>query len=1179
MTSKAAVLTTNAMTILEKRYLEGGTVNQMWDRVSGRNEVYRELMSSLRGIPNSPALFNLGKGNGCTSSACFTLDVQDSMFGKWSIVDVRNKAIAIAKAGGGVGYYFGNLRPKGAAIKSIHRKACGPVSVLKDYHAISRLITQGGKRELAQLGALNCDHPDIDEFIHCKNDDPQGLGSFNISVSWTNNWIGAVDFNPPKDGKTINGPTKLWWDQCKSAWKTGCPGMLFYDTINKANYNKHLGLINCTNPCAVRETLVAVADGRGSVSIGELADAGIDVPVYCQDDNGKITIRMMRHPRLTGINKPIVKVTLDNGECLRVTTNHKFKLRSGKVVEAQYLKEGDSLSVMTRYIPTDKCGNSSSRPYRYINMEARGGTYYEHELIASFFAGRDVVQGEHVHHIDENRLNNSPENLEILDGSKHLSDHSTGLTNPNSDGVTNEELIENGRLLTRHYGRRFSTKEWIEFARDNGLPTKFSKYRLNTIGSIQTLAKKCAELEGFTQYIDENPKLVKTYQEALEAGYDAEIINKDVYIKKACECCGDSFTCVYFQRERGYCSKSCSNRVRDTTKQVGTFKETVKRKHALIRKQQLEVFLSLKQRFARDPMRKEWINECKLVGISPEVSRKSSPFPSWDDLVEAAHNLNHRVVFVEPDGNEDVYNGTVDDFHNYYVGGWDEGVTNGGNKRIRYINTLNCGEVPNRGTGEPCNLMSLALPRYFEKGNRSINWKLLEQDIWNATMFMDDILDRNEFPHPDITESAELTRRLGLGVMGWADLLALMHIHYDTEEALQLGHKVMSLFEEVSHAASEEMAKTKGPYKGYDPVKTEAPCRRNETNTCNAPTGTISIIAGCWGGIEPYFSLRCERTTSEGMKLQDGIQDWVWDQLDGFVPKTADQIPVEWHVRHQATFQSKTDLACSKTINLPNSATVEDVSRAYQMMHTTNCKGGTIFRDGCRNEQVLVKKEKTKSVYQTGLQADLPTTTVEHNRISETVASMSDQEMSPKPKKKRKSLPDEVPSLRLKVKINDVKVYIHIGLDEQSQPWEIFFRASRNGSTFNGLLDTWAVSLSLLLQAGVPLATICSKYKGSRFEPAGLTSNKDVPICSSIADFLAQWLYKRFVVRQALLNEQPHPTSTPAMAMVANGPAKENGESKPIRSGQMCPDCGSEMIHMGGCLQCIVDGCNYSKCG
>ena len=666
-----AVINSNAMKILEKRYLDGDSVDSMWDRVSGGNLKFRKLMSDLLFLPNSPTLFNMGRNNGCTSSACFVFDVDDTMGplstdSQKSIVNTRAKAIAVAKAGGGVGYYFGDLRPRGAPIRSVHRVACGPVTVLKDYQAISNLITQGGKRDLAQMGVLPCWHKDIKEFIHCKDEDPQAFSSFNISVDWTDEWLKAA--------KTQTGPeSELFDEQCLSAWKTGCPGMLFSDRINHYNPNLHLGRINATNPC---------------------------------------------------------------------------------------------------------------------------------------------------------------------------------------------------------------------------------------------------------------------------------------------------------------------------------------------------------------------------------------------------------------------------------------------------------GETPNR-SDEPCNLGSLALPRFFNKTTRSINWDLLEEAVWTATEFLDDILDRNVFPHPNITTASLLTRKLGLGVMGWADLLAMMHIHYDTQEAVNLGEAIMKFISEVSFGCSQSMTREKGPYAGYSD-KTNGPCVRNETRTSIAPTGTIALIAGVFGGIEPHFDLSWQRTTKEGLKLDESVY---WD-TEGFVPKTANEIAPKWHVLHQAAFQKHTCLGVSKTVNLPNTATVADVKETYHLMYDTGCKGGTIFRDGCRSEQVLVKKKD--NVFTTGI--------------------------------KKRNLPATRASITHKVKIEGIDIFFTIGLFEDGTPGEIFARASKLGSSMTGMLDSWAINFSIALQNGVPLDTLCRHHEGTRFEPCGLTNNKKIPSCTSVPDYIANWLRKQFLV-------------------------KDDKSEQSTDSGQYCPECGSEALLQSGCLICRNKMCAWTRCG
>lgn len=693
------------MTVLEKRYLDGDTVEQMFRRVSLGNEGYYDLMAGLRFLPNSPTLFNAGRNNGCTLSACFVFDIEDTMFDhRDGIAHVRNKAIAVAKAGGGVGYYFGKIRRENALIKSIHRKACGPVRVLKDLHGIRTLMTQGGKRDLAQMGVLNVGHPDIRKFIHVKDDDPKALESFNLSVSWTDDWLTRAFKNDPlagEPGRLIDDePAKLWREQCESAWKTGCPGMLFHDVINRTNPNKHLGTINATNPC---------------------------------------------------------------------------------------------------------------------------------------------------------------------------------------------------------------------------------------------------------------------------------------------------------------------------------------------------------------------------------------------------------------------------------------------------------GETPNR-SNEPCNLGSLAVCRYVDLKTRRIDMTRLFEDACLATRFLDDILTANVFPHPDITDAALLTRKLGLGVMGWADTLALMGIHYDTEPALALAEDVMSTIKRASRETRKQLAEEKGPYKGYGD-RTEDDCYRGETGTSVAPTGTIALIADVFGSIEPYFMFDGTRVMNEGAVLDDGIPEWVKKHLDGFVPKLANDLSLEAHVRMQAAFQKHTDLGVSKTINLPNKATVKDVSDAYRLMWQSGCKGGTVYRDGCRAEQVL-RAKPTTSVY-----------TTEHLNGSVTRDSYDTV-----PQQKRQRLPDRRASETHKFQIGDMGGFLTVGMYDDGSPGEIFLRVSKIGSTLAGTLDSWAMTFSVALQYGTPLSSLVRLHRGTRCEPSGMTKNKDIPVCSSIQDYVAQYLECRFMHKH-------------------KGVEGDRKHESAVMSGQFCPDCDSELVSQAGCLSCIKSGCGWQRCG
>jgi len=223
----------------------------------------------------------------------------------------------------------------------------------------------------------------------------------------------------------------------------------------------------------------------------------------------------------------------------------------------------------------------------------------------------------------------------------------------------------------------------------------------------------------------------------------------------------------------------------------------------------------------------------------------------------------------------------------------------------------------------------------------AFNWERLSSTVRLATRYLDDIIDVNTFPDEDITEAVALTRKLGLGVMGWADALALLGIHYDTAKAVSLGAEVMSFINEEAYDESMEMAARKGPC----PALPDG--ARNSTRTCIAPTGTIALIAGCSSGIEPHFSHSWERVMGDGTILEEGID------FGDFTPHISHEISAKWHLAHQSAFQQSTDLAVSKTINMPERATSQDILDVYLEAWRLDLVGVTVYRDKSRSEQVL----------------------------------------------------------------------------------------------------------------------------------------------------------------------------------------------------------------------------------
>lgn len=500
--------TANALKILTERYLyqyETGqeTVDQFLDRISMGNETYRhELFETLNFLPNSPTLFNIGIPGAGTLSACFKFDIDDTLLnGTNSIMAVGFKSAGVQKYGGGVGYVLSAVRPRNSGIATTHGRAMGPVALLKYYQSIAEMITQGGKREGAQMGILHCDHPDIREFIHAKDENSQSLNTFNISVACTDAFMESA-----QDTETEAG--QLLTEMAQSAWRTGDPGVYFIDTAERRNPTPWLGRLTGTNPCG-------------------------EVPL----------------------------------------------------------------------------------------------------------------------------LNN-----------------------------------------------------------------------------------------------------------------------------------------------------------------------------------------------------------------------------------------------------------------------------------------------------EPCNLGSINLGNFVQGG--TVEWSRLSGVVQLATRYLDDVLSINVFPSQEITDANALTRKLGLGVCGWADMLALLGIHYDSDAAVELAEKLMEFINDVARKTSGELGIERGIAPAFNGSSIFTGPLRNATRTCIAPTGSIAIIMGASSGIEPHFALEWNRQlATDGDVIRERVP--VMDRLEGFTPHVSHEIAPKWHIAHQAAFQRHTDLAVSKTINLPNSTTVEDIRGIYLELWRSGCSGGTIYRDGSRSIQVL----------------------------------------------------------------------------------------------------------------------------------------------------------------------------------------------------------------------------------
>ncbi|TET33976.1 MAG: vitamin B12-dependent ribonucleotide reductase [Planctomycetota bacterium] len=485
-----------------------------------------------------------------------------------------------------------------------------------------------------------------------------------------------------------------------------------------------------------------------------------------------------------------------------------------------------------------------------------------------------------------------------------------------------------------------------------------------------------------------------------------------------------------------------------------------------------------------------------------------------------------------------------------------------------------CGEQPLLPY-EACNLGSINLSVCITP-ERKIDWPRLNRIVRTAVHFLDNVIEVSQFPLPEIGVMVRGNRKIGLGIMGFADMLVRLGIPYNSEEAVETAEAVMKYVNDISKAASAELAEKRGTFTNftgsiYD-VAGGTPMR-NATTTTIAPTGTISIISGCSSGIEPHFALSYIRTVMDGQQLVE--TNPLFEQVArdrGFyseelmehiaesgscqdideVPEdvkrvfiTSHDVTPEWHVRIQAAFQKYTDNAVSKTVNFPKSAKESEIREAYDLAYNLGCKGATVYRDGCRENQVLATK-KTK-------EPDVETEAAK----------------APPVERQPRRRPDELPGWTYKMKTGCGSLYVTINEDEEGDPFEVFAQVGKAGGCAASQCEGMGRMVSLSLRSGITVDTITQQLMGiSCQSPHGIGPKK----IFSCADALSK----------ALILHVQHASNRTRATGVAEKYKKQSDaietHMKKIRSVAMgaCPICGASLTHESGCYMCYV--CGYSKC-
>ena len=539
-----------------------------------------------------------------------------------------------------------------------------------------------------------------------------------------------------------------------------------------------------------------------------------------------------------------------------------------------------------------------------------------------------------------------------------------------------------------------------------------------------------------------------------------------------------------------------------------------------------------------------------------------------------------------------------------------------------YEATNPCGEQPLLSY-DVCNLGSINVG-LFVKGSE-VDWERLRTAVHLCTHFLDNVIDANKYPLAEIDDLAKRIRRIGLGIMGWADLLVRLGISYDSEEGVALGRKLMQFVDEESKVASEKLAKERGTFAEWErsiwgPDDTCARNARGERirpmrklRNCNlttvAPTGTISIISGCSSGIEPLFAVAFMRNQA-GVLMPDVNEDfvaiakkegWYSDDLMNriaeaghihfdAVPKkwqrvfvTAHDVTPEWHIQMQAAFQEFTDSAISKTCNFANEATEEYVEQIYRYAYQLGCKGVTVYRDGARENQVLSTGSTAKKVVEAGKDAlaeALGRIAELETEVHLTKERLHDVEAENLQRRAKRSRPDLLKGSTRRIESPLGTMYVTITEDDRGQPFEVFMSLGKAGGALMADVEAVGRLISLALRSGVPLPEIYRQLRGISSDRAvGLGPNKVLSVPDAIGIAIEKWMQEKQGVQQDLLDttrsQAPAPTEIvrgvtgDAALRAARGPEQDFIGA--------CPDCGSQLAFIEGCAKCHV--CGFSECG
>ncbi len=1108
---------------------------------------FYDAMADFRFLPAGRILAGAGTQRSVTLFNCFVMGtIQDDM---GAIFDHLKEAALTMQQGGGIGYDFSTLRPKGAPVKGVGADASGPLSFMDVWDAMCRTIMSAGHRRGAMMATLACDHPDIEAFVEAKRE-PGRLRMFNLSVLVTDAFMEAVKTDAPWElkfeGTTFRSVSArdLWDRIMRSTYAFAEPGVIFIDRINKRNPLHYAEQISATNPCVTADSWVLTSEGARRVGdlIGRPFTALIDGKPHASGQEGFFA---------TG-RKRVLRLETIEGYALRLTADHRVRRAASKSrntivkdwLPAGELQPGDLIVLHDhREAPLWAGAHTEDEGY-LLGLLVGDGTLKSDKAILSVWPGRAAVNG---------------------------GDARSGVRG----------VMDRAERAAASLPHRSDFKGWME------VPGR-GEYRM-ALGAVRALALKLGMTPGN-----------KAVTPAMEAASGAFTIG---FLRGFFDADGS----VQGNQEKGVSirlSQSDLDRlvaVQRMLLRLGIV-STLYRDRRPAGETRLPDGRGGSMRYATAPQHELVIaNEnvhryADLIGFADTDKRAR-----LEGLIAAYRRAPNRERFlarvedIVEDGEEEVFDAQIPGINAFDANGL-------------YVH--NCGEQPLPPYGA-CLLGSINLARLvrdpFEDG-AAIDPAELEALTRTAVRMMDNVTDASAFPLDKQQEEALAKRRIGLGVTGLGDALILCRARYGSKEAVALTERWLKSIQRAAYLASADLAAEKGAFPLFDADKylagesvaaldedVKAAIRekglRNALLTSIAPTGTISLFAdNVSSGIEPVFAYSYSRNVlmPDGSRREEEVSDYAYRlfrrlkgdnaPLPGYFVDAQGLSPRD-HVVMQAAAQKYIDSSISKTINVPEGIDFESFKTVYQMAYDLGCKGCTTYRPNEVTGAVLaVKKDEAED----GAQPDEPELPLPAADATATVRPRDPLEAGgvvymTQPLSRPEGLPGK--TYKIRWPDSDHAIYITINdivQDGRRRPFEVFIN-SKNMEHY-----AWTVALTRMISAvfrrGGDVSFVVEELKAV-FDPRGgqWMGKKYVPsLLAAIGEVIETHMIDIGFIpnpREAREGQRELKVVGGSEVMAAGaGPAPEGVR---LRG---CPKCGERsLIRQEDCDICT--SCGHSKCG